>query len=184
MEHRELLANTEGRLRGLVNEEMKFRSPSEMDALAESLKRTSPQDLDLGLQRTDMINPFRFQPRTRTIRHLYTFLDINGIFFFFDDQMLIDNFELAYATHSPLSNRIMAELCLALAIGDQWDDSGNDDNCLMWYENGRRYLDDERWDHDTWVMRIMALICMYHIGRRPDTAQHYLRNVTISCYPS
>ena len=69
----------------------------------------------------------------------------------------------------------MCELCLALAVGSQWSDDGHDGSFLMWYENGRRCLDDTHWDHEPWVMRAMALISMYHLGGRPDTAQHYLR---------
>jgi hypothetical protein len=131
VQHQEFQGNPEVRLRDFISEEMSIQSPDKMDILASTLKRTSPHDLDLGPQHTHTINPFHFQPRARTMGYLQSFLRLNGTFFFFDDQSLTNNFELAYAADTPLPNRIMAELCLALAIGDQWDDSGNDANCLM-----------------------------------------------------
>jgi hypothetical protein len=167
--------NVEGEVRDLIREEMTFpRQSSEYADMAitipERISRVSAEE-----QREQEINPFQFQPKARSSEYLQAFLRLNEVFYFFDDEALIGNFELAYAANAHLPGRIKAELCLALAIGGQWLDSGNDDYCLMWYENGRRYVDDEAWDHDTWVMRAMALICMYHMSARPDTAQHYLR---------
>jgi hypothetical protein len=45
---------------------------------------------------------------------------------------------------------------------------------IMWYENGRRYLDDCDWNLDPTVMQILALISMFHMAQRPATSSHYL----------
>lgn len=179
VEQQHLNWDVEGILYDLVTEELSSKVQSSDHQISTNvLNRVSRYTVDN--QQLQDINPFKFQPQARSSTYLESFLQLNDVFFFFDKQSLRQNFELAYTSSTPLPGRIMAELCLALAIGGQWTDTGNDDNCLMWYENGRRYVDNEGWDHDTWVMRTMGLICMYHIGARADTAQHYLREYAIS----
>ena len=127
------------------------------------------------------INPFHFQSDETARALMHVFVErVNHTFYFFDEQELLQNLGMAYSESVEHSNRIVSEMCLALAVGSQWSDYGNDDNSTFWYENGRRYLDDTHWDHQPWVMRVMALISMYHLGKRPDNAQHYLGEYTFS----
>jgi hypothetical protein len=49
----------------------------------------------------------------------------------------------------------------------------------VWYENGQRYLDNDRWDMNLNVMRALALISMLHMNERPATTHHYLGAVQI-----
>ena len=121
------------------------------------------------------INPFHFQPQEETRVLLYAFTErVNHTFFFFEDSVLLENLDHAYDGETEHSRQTMCELCLALAIGSQWAEEGNDNTAMMWYENGRRYMDDTPWDHEPWVMRAMTMISIYHLGTRPDNSQHYL----------
>jgi hypothetical protein len=125
---------------------------------------------------TEAINPFHFHPQEETTVLLRAFIErVNPTFFFFEDPELLVNLDRAYDGETEHSSQVMCELCLALAIGSQWTEDGNDGSAMMWYENGRRYMDDTHWDHEPWVMRAMTMISMYHLGVRPDNAQHYLR---------
>ena len=81
---------------------------------------------------------------------------------------------MAFESTIALRNEKMSELCLVLALGAQIGNGGNDDKTIVWYENGRRYLDDENWGKELWIMRVTTLISLYHVGERPATARHYL----------
>ena len=120
------------------------------------------------------LNPFHFQDKWQTVLLLNAFLNrINSTFFFFKDEELKASLDTAY-NGSIISNQMMYELCLALALGAQWHDGISEDTAVLWYENGRRYLDGECWDHEARLLRVMGLISLYHISTRPGTAQHYL----------
>ena len=68
----------------------------------------------------------------------------------------------------------MCELCLVIALGVQISDHGSMDQVIVWYENGRRYMDNENWEEELWVMRALLLISMYHIGEKVDTSRYDL----------
>lgn len=73
----------------------------------------------------------------------------------------------------------MSAVCVCLALGCQAYHEDATDMALMWYENGRRYLDDCDWGLDPAVMQVLALISMFHMAQRPATSSHYLGNITI-----
>ena len=121
------------------------------------------------------LNPFNHYTAATIIPVINTFLQrINSIFFFFDEGELEHHVEIVLEASSSLPNSVIAELCLALALGTQISNGGNDDQMIMWYENGRRYLDAENWHNEVWVIRAMALISLYHIEERMETSWHYL----------
>ena len=97
---------------------------------------------------------------------------VNSVLFFFSEEALKELLRLA--AYTILSNENMSELCLVLALGAQISNDMNDDMTIVWYENGRRYLDDDNSGSKLWVMRVTALISLYHIRERPDTSRHYL----------
>ena len=121
------------------------------------------------------LNPFNHYTAATIIPVVHTFLErINSVFYFFHEGELENHIEMVSDASSSLPNSAIAELCLALALGIQISNGGNDDQMIMWYENGRRYLDAENWHNEPWVMRAMALISLYHIEERMDTSWHYL----------
>jgi hypothetical protein len=77
-------------------------------------------------------------------------------------------------TADSLPNQVMCTLCLCVSIGCQVHDAGTDEMAIMWYENGRRYLDDDDWGSSLAVMQALALISIFHGAERPTTARHYL----------
>ena len=121
------------------------------------------------------LNPFDHYTASSIKPFLDAFIArVNSVFFFFDEQALEQRFEILSEVSSSTLNSNMSELCLVLALGAQMSNGGNDDQTIMWYENGRRYLDDENWRNELWIMRATALISLYHLGERPDTSRHYL----------
>lgn len=137
--------------------------------------------VNLGVAGSDMIrhvqaiNPFVHYDRASILPLLHSFLcRVNSVFGLFSDGELERYMDLELDSTSGLPNQVMSELCLVLALGAQASDGGNDDKIIMWYENGRRYLDDENWRDELWVMRMMALVSVYHMAERRDTSRHYL----------
>ena len=99
---------------------------------------------------------------------------INRVFFLYDTGELETLVQVVSNTFLSTPNQIKCELCLAIALGVQINDHGSMDQVVLWYENGRRYMDDDNWGEELWVMRALLLISMYHIGERVDTSRHYL----------
>ena len=119
------------------------------------------------------LNPFDHYTMLAVKPFLVMFLQrINSVWYFFDEEAL--NELLKLEAYTSLPNSKMSELCMVLALGAQVSNGGNDDKSIMWYENARRYLDNENWGDELWIMRVTALISLYHIGERPDTSRHYL----------
>jgi hypothetical protein len=73
-----------------------------------------------------------------------------------------------------VANLTMSVVCICIAIGYQTGPTEAPDLAIMWYENGRRYLDDCDWSLDPTVMQILALISMFHMSQRLATSSHYL----------
>ena len=140
------------------------------------------QDMEIALtssmninSHVQAINPFRMQSRAVVMPLLKAFSSrYNSIFFFIRSEELERYFEQAYDPNVILTNKIMFELCLSIALGAQASEYGSNDMAVMWYENGRRYLDDDDWDSHFWVMRALTMISAYHLPERKDTARHYL----------
>jgi hypothetical protein len=121
------------------------------------------------------VNPLRVYAAQEVKQLLKSFSSkVNSIFCLFKRRELEHYYDMVTETTSSFPNRIMCELCLALALGAQTDNLDNADKTIMWYENGRRYLDDDDWMSKLWVMRAMTLISIYHIEERRGTAYHYL----------
>jgi len=99
---------------------------------------------------------------------------LNSSYYCVDAQHLVQQFHLAVDTTASLPNYIMYTLCFCISIGCQAHDTGTDEMAIMWYENGRRYLDNDDWGWSLNVMRAMALISIFHRSERPTTARHYL----------
>ena len=139
----------------------------------------SEEDVDMSrdneICHIEALNPFRHYT-ANTVQPLLTiFLQrLNSIFYLFEENELELHFEEVSEPSSSPPNSVLAQLCLALALGAQVSNGGNDDQMIMWYENGRRYLDVENWQSELWVMRALALISMYHIEERRETSRHYL----------
>jgi hypothetical protein len=72
----------------------------------------------------------------------------------------------------------MALVCICLALGCQTCPTGTADMAVTWYENSRRYLDEQDWDRKPAVMQILALISMYYMNQWPATSNHYLSKNT------
>lgn len=127
------------------------------------------------LHHVHALNPFNHFGASAVRPFLSLFLDrVNSVFYFFDEGELERYFTMVSEATSSLSNEKMSELCLVLALGAEMSNGGNDDKAIMWYENGRRYIDDKNWDNELWIMRATALISVYHIGERAGTSRYYL----------
>ena len=124
---------------------------------------------------TQAINPFNIAVAAEVKAHLACFQTrINSIFFLYDTRELNTLVQVVSNTFLNTPNQIMCELCLVITLGVQISDHGSMDQVIMWYENGRRYMDDENWGNELWVMRALVLISLYHIGERIDTSRYYL----------
>lgn len=121
------------------------------------------------------LNPFHHYTAAMISALLNLFSQrVNSVLYFISEGELDHHFAMVTEASSGMPNSMMAELCLALTLGAQVSNGGDDDKTIIWYENGRRYLDVEDWRNAPWVMRGMALISMYHIEERKDTSRHYL----------
>jgi len=99
---------------------------------------------------------------------------VNSLYYCVNAELLVQQFHLAMDTATNLPNHVMYTLCLCVSIGCQIHDTGTDELAIMWYENGRRYLDDDDWGWSLNVMQALALISIFHRSARPSTARHYL----------
>ena len=132
------------------------------------------------LHHAQALNPFDHYSASTIKPFLSLFLGrVNSVFYFFDESTLENNLSVVLESTNASTNEIMSELCLVLALGAQISNGGNDDKTIVWYENGRRYLDSEDWGDELWIMRATSLISLYHVGERPNTARHYLGWLTI-----
>lgn len=122
-----------------------------------------------------VLNPFRMISGLTIWPFLDCFLRrVNSRYYCVNAEHLVRQFNLAINTTVSLTNLTMCTLCLCISIGCQVYDTGTDEMAIMWYENGRRYLDSEDWGWSLDVMRALTLISIFHIGERPTTASHYL----------
>jgi hypothetical protein len=122
-----------------------------------------------------VLNPFRMMPGVTIWPMLESYLQrVNSSYYCVDAEHLVQQFHLAVDTTASLPNYIMYTLCLCISIGCQAHDAGTDEMAIMWYENGRRYLDNDDWGWSLNVMRALALISIFHRSERPTTARHYL----------
>ena len=129
----------------------------------------------INIPHVQALNPFDHYPASIFQPCLDAFVQrVNSIFFFFNEEDLEQRFRIVSERSAGLPNGEMSELCLILALGAQMRTGGNDDGTIMWYENGRRYLDDQNWCNELWLMRATALISLFHLEQRPDTSRHYL----------
>lgn len=169
--HESLLLN----VLGLIGRESEQRSLSCLDH-SSVLERA-----DLDISRADnvrhvrVINPFDHVTLPQVQPYLESFLQrINSVVYIFEPAELMNLFDLVFDASRSLPNQLMSEVCLVLALGVQISDEASEDKMFMWYENGRRYLDDENWRNELWIMRIMVLISAWHAGDRRGTSRHYL----------
>jgi hypothetical protein len=122
-----------------------------------------------------VLNPFRMIPGMTIWPMLESYLQrVNSSYYCVNAKHLVGQFHLAVDTTASLPNHIMYTLCLCISIGCQAHDTGTDEMAIMWYENGRRYLDNDDWGWSLNVMRALALISIFHMSERPTTARHYL----------
>lgn len=124
------------------------------------------------------LNPFHYYRHRYLERYLACFIQHNRASYLFPEHELVQNFRLASqsAVESAitLSRRIMCEMCLVLCVGSNMQRDGCDDTTTLWYENGRRFLDQDDWSSKLWVMRVMCLISLYHNAERIETSRYYL----------
>jgi hypothetical protein len=110
---------------------------------------------------------------------IWPFLDsflreVNTLYHCVNAEYCSHQFDLAMDPKTDLPNQIMCMLCICISIGCKISPAGTDDMAIMWYENGRRYLDNDDWGCNLNVMRALALISMFHRNERPSTARYYL----------
>ena len=128
-----------------------------------------------GVSHIEALNPFDHYAASAFQPFLDAFIArVNSVFFFFDEKALEQRFQMLSKGAPVVPKSDISELCLVLALGAQMSNGDNDDQTIMWYENGRRYLDNENWRNELWTMRPMALVSLYHLSERPDTSRHYL----------
>lgn len=157
---------------GQESERSSFSTLEHRNFLARADFDTSQAD---NLRHIRVLNPFDHVTASDVRPYVDFFLDrINCVFHFFDGRELIDRFDSVFEVGRSMPNQIMSEICLVLALGVQISDGASEDKLIMWYENGRRYLDDENWRKKLWVMRLLLMISVYHVGDRQDTSHHYL----------
>jgi hypothetical protein len=124
------------------------------------------------------INPFDFQRRSMIRPIIDSFLrNVNSVYYLVNPNDLWKYLDSALDTTLETPNLIMSVVCICLALGCQNYHTDAIDMTLMWYENGRRYLDDHDWSLDPAVMQVLALISMFHMSQRPATSSHYLGNI-------
>ena len=132
-----------------------------------------------------VLNPFRMVSSTTIRPFLDSFLQhVNHSYYCINAEYLVRQFGLAVGSTTSLSNHVMYTLCLCIGIGCQVHNTGTDEMAIMWYENGRRYLDSDDWGWSLNVMRALALISIFHSRERPTTARHYLGTfeiLTMNC---
>jgi hypothetical protein len=127
-----------------------------------------------------VLNPFRMIPGTTIWPMLESYLQrVNSSYYYVNAENLVDQYNLAVNKTVALPNYSMYTLCLCISIGCQAYPTGTDEMAIMWYENGRRYLDSDDWGWSLNVMRALALISMFHRSERPTTARHYLGKAPI-----
>jgi hypothetical protein len=102
---------------------------------------------------------------------------VNATYSFVDTERLVQQFLQVVDTNNTLLIHIIYTLCFCISIGCQAQGVAADELAVVWYENGRRYLDNNGWDMNLNVMRALALIGMFHINERPATAHRYLGTV-------
>jgi hypothetical protein len=121
------------------------------------------------------INPFNLQPRSRIGPILESYLqNVNSIYYLISPDDLWNHLDSILDPNLVTPNVTLSVVCVCIAIGCQTYPIEAPDMAIMWYENGRRYLDDLDWNLDPTVMQILALISMFHMAQRPATSCHYL----------
>jgi hypothetical protein len=134
--------------------------------------------LSYSFQRLALSKSFHVQsinPRSLIGPILESFLqNVNSIYYLISPDDLWSYLDSVLAPISVTPNLTMSVVCICIAIGYQTRPTGAPDIAIMWYENGRRYLDDCDWNLDPTVMQILALISMFHMAERPATSSHYL----------
>jgi hypothetical protein len=122
-----------------------------------------------------VLNPFRMIPGMTIWYMLESYLQhVNSVHYCINAELLVQQFHLAMDAAANPPNHVMYTLCFCVSIGCQNHDAGTDEMGIMWYENGRRYLDDDDWGWSLNVMRALALVSIFHRSARPSTARHYL----------
>ena len=101
---------------------------------------------------------------------------VNSIYYLINPDDLWEHLHSALNTAVEIPVLLMSKVCVCVALGCQAGGEGNVNMAIMWYENGRRYLDDRDWCVDLDAMQILALISIFHMARRPATSTHYLGN--------
>jgi hypothetical protein len=121
------------------------------------------------------LNPFHMISWMSIWPYMETFLQqVNSQHYIIDADEILRQFNLAIEPTARLPNHAMYTLCICISIGCQLHKEGSEEMAIMWYENGRRYLDSDDWGWSLNVMRAMALISIFHRNERPTTARHYL----------
>jgi hypothetical protein len=121
------------------------------------------------------INPFKLQPKATIWPMIGSFLqNVNNIYYLVNPNILWSHLNSVLDTTLETPNFIMSMVCVCIALGCQACATGTLELAIMWYENGRRYLDDCDWRIEPAIMQILALISMFHMAQRPATSSHYL----------
>lgn len=125
------------------------------------------------------INPFDFQQRSMLQLMIDSFLqNVNSVYYLINPNDLWNHLDSALNMALGTPNLVMSTVCVCLALGCQSYHADATDMAIMWYENGRRYLDDRDWCLDPAVMQVLALISIFHMAQRPVTSSHYLGKIT------
>ena len=103
---------------------------------------------------------------------------VNAVYYLVNPDKLWKHLDSALDTTLETPNLTMSVVCVCIALGCQTCPVDTTDMAIMWYENGRRYLDDRDWCLDPAVMQVLALISMFHMAQRPATSSHYLGSTT------
>ncbi|KUJ10831.1 uncharacterized protein LY89DRAFT_739817 [Mollisia scopiformis] len=121
------------------------------------------------------INPFDLQQRSMLQLMIDSFLrNVNSVYYLVNPDELWNHLDSALNMTLGTPNLVTSIVCVCLALGCQSYHADATDMAIMWYENGRRYLDDRDWCLDVAVMQVLALISIFHMAQRPATSSHYL----------
>lgn len=102
---------------------------------------------------------------------------VNSVLFVFEPNELEDGVNVIYSQLDSTLGSWRCQICLAFALAAQSCDSlQENEQAFMWYENGRRYLDDlvEEKGGELLAMRGLLLMAIYLIPDKKQACKLYL----------
>lgn len=124
---------------------------------------------------TKVTDPFNSYPLSTLGSMIEGFLhNINSVYYLVNPNYLWRNLDSIFDKNTTVSKTTMSILCLCIGLGCRSRASSTVDTSVMWYETGRKHLDDEGCGNELGTMQALALIGLYHIEETPTTAAQHL----------